>query len=256
MRGPGLVGYEPTSIRWSYDAAKLYFQWKRYTDPIEAPMDTYVINRDGSDLRKLSDDEARLAPPVANEQGRFAGGFGFGGGAGGGPGELSKDRKWTVYTQSGDLFLYDNEHGVRRQLTKTGDVESQPHFLHHQASQISFVRGGNLFVLSLDPSSTQPMLDQLTDIQTGGGGAAGTAPVAVRGQGGGRQGVARGDDEKKGTDSQEYLKKEERALLEINNYRAKLREEQEAKRKKENPRKPYTLAARQSVATLPTLTRW
>ncbi|HEY3739700.1 MAG TPA: prolyl oligopeptidase family serine peptidase [Bryobacteraceae bacterium] len=243
MRGPGLTGYEPSAIRWSYDASKLYFQWKRYTDPIDAPMDTYVINRDGSDLRKLSDEEAKLAPPVANEQGRFGG---FGGFGGGGAGELSKDRKWTVYTQSGDLVLYDNEHGVRRQLTKTGDVESQPHFLHHQANQISFVRGGNLFVLSLDASATQPMLDQLTDIQSGG--AAGTAPAAARG--GGRRATAASDEEKKGTESQEYLKREERALLEVINERAKLREELEAKRKKENPRKPYMLAARQSVTTL------
>jgi dipeptidyl aminopeptidase/acylaminoacyl peptidase len=231
MRGPGLVGHEPTAIRWSYDSSKLYFLWKHYNDPLETPMDTYVVNRDGSGLRKLTDDEAKLAPPPA--------------------GDHSKDKKWTVYGDSGDLFLYDNEHGLRRQLTKTGDVESQPHFLHNQSNQISFVRNNNLFVMSLD----QPMLEQLTDIHTAGaGGAATAAGPPTRGQG--RQGGGAGasaqstGDEQKGTDSQEYLKKEERALLEIVNQRAQRREELEAKRKKENPRKPYTLTARQSVNSL------
>ncbi|HQU93855.1 MAG TPA: hypothetical protein PLK77_16285, partial [Pyrinomonadaceae bacterium] len=26
MRGPGLVGYEPTSVRWSPDSKKIYFR--------------------------------------------------------------------------------------------------------------------------------------------------------------------------------------------------------------------------------------
>ena len=228
MRGPGLVGHEPASIRWSHDASKLYFQWKQYNDPLETPMDTYVINRDGSGLRKLADEEAKLAPPPA--------------------GERSKDKKWTVYAEAGDLFLYDNEKGLRRQLTKTADVESQPHFVHNQSNKISFVRNNNLFIMALD----EPMIEQLTDIRTAGAAPASTPPAAAGARGQGRQGgaAAATADEQRGTDSQEYLKKEERGLLDIIGERAKHREELEAKRKKENPRKPYTLIARQSVTTL------
>ena len=237
MRGPGLVGHEPTAVRWSYDSSKLYFQWKQYNDPLETPMDSYVVNRDGSQLRKLTDDEAKLAPPLG--------------------GERSKDKKWTLYADSGDLFLYDNEKGVRRQLTKTGDVESQPHFLRGDQKKISFVRNNNLYAMSLD----EAMIEQLTDIRAAGAGAAPAAPPAGFGGGGRGQGQGQGrgaggggaqtsGDEQRGTDSQEYLKKEERGLLEIINERAKRREEQDAKRKKENPRKPYTLTARQSVTTL------
>jgi dipeptidyl aminopeptidase/acylaminoacyl peptidase len=51
----------------------------------------------------------------------------------------------------------------------------------------------------------------------------------------------------KGTESQEYLKKEERGLLGIVEERAKRREEREAQRKKENPREPWTLPARHTV---------
>ena len=234
MRGPGLVGHEPTGVRWSYDSSKLYFQWKQFSDPLETPMDTYVVNRDGSGLRKFTEDEAKLAPPVF--------------------GERSKDKKWTVYGDNGDLFLYDNEKGVRRRLTKTSDVESQPHFLHNDSKHITFVRNNNLFVMSLD----EPSIEQLTEIRTAAAGAAGAAPPTAgggRGQGQGRQGGGGGGaqatgDEQRGTDSQEYLKKEERGLLDVIGERAKRREEAEAKRKKENPRKPYTLTARQSVTSL------
>ena len=63
MRGSALVGFEPAQARWSADSERIYFQWKQATDKEDAPLDTYVVNRDGSGLRKLSDEEARLAPP-------------------------------------------------------------------------------------------------------------------------------------------------------------------------------------------------
>ena len=54
----------------------------------------------------------------------------------------------------------------------------------------------------------------------------------------------------KGTDSQEFLKKQERELIEVVRERAALREENEAKRKKEHPRKPFQLQARQTANRL------
>src|SRR5690242_7050279 len=88
MRGAALVGYEPTQVRWSGDNSQVYFQWKTASQKEDAPADTYVVNRDGTGLRRLSDDEAKLAPP-AN-------------------GDLSHDRRSIVYTSAGDLFVYDN----------------------------------------------------------------------------------------------------------------------------------------------------
>ncbi len=67
MRGPQLYGYEPAGVRWSGDGERIYFQWKRASDPLLKPADTYVVGRDGSALRKLSDDEAKLAPPAAGD---------------------------------------------------------------------------------------------------------------------------------------------------------------------------------------------
>ena len=69
MRGPGLTGYEPSGVRWSPDSQRLYFQWKQWNDPQDKPLDTYVVNRDGSGLRKLSDPESKDAsPPVVGDR--------------------------------------------------------------------------------------------------------------------------------------------------------------------------------------------
>ncbi|MFY9608265.1 MAG: hypothetical protein WAU45_06565, partial [Blastocatellia bacterium] len=228
MRGSELVGYEPRAVRWSQDGQRIYFQWKQASEPREKDFDTYIVNRDGSGLKKLTDEEARNSPPVL--------------------GELSKDKKLTVFVDNGDVFLHDHTIGQRRQITATTDVEANAHFTRDQR-RLYFTRANNLFVMSLDTGS----LIQMTDIRVGG--APPPPPVSGGGggfgfgQGGGR---ARADatDEKKGTDSQEYLKKEERDLLEAVKRRARKREEDEEKRKRENPRKPFNLGSRQSVIAL------
>jgi dipeptidyl aminopeptidase/acylaminoacyl peptidase len=58
------------------------------------------------------------------------------------------------------------------------------------------------------------------------------------------------DEKDKGTASQETLKKDNRDLLEVVRERAEERDEQEAKRKREHPRKPYILQTGQTVAQL------
>ncbi|MBZ5622259.1 MAG: hypothetical protein LAQ69_26545, partial [Acidobacteriia bacterium] len=125
MRGPALVGYEPSQVRWSGDSQRLYFQWKQATDKQDAPFDTYVVNRDGSGLRKLSDDEVKLAPPAL--------------------GDTTKDKRLITYTRDGDLFIYDNTTGKTQQITKTTDAEVNPRFLP-DGKRISFTRAGNLYV--------------------------------------------------------------------------------------------------------------
>src|SRR6185503_10988164 len=54
----------------------------------------------------------------------------------------------------------------------------------------------------------------------------------------------------KGTDSQEYLKKEERALLDAVRERAEQREEQDKRRKEREKRKPFSVPAGQNVLNL------
>src|ERR1041385_8200646 len=180
MRGPRLVGYPPSGVYWSQDSQRVYFRWKRPDEPRLKEMSLYVVNRDGSGLRRLTDEEAKQAPP-AN-------------------GELSKDKSMTVFTDEGDIFIYDHGKQTRRQITKTVDAETNPHFTFDQ-KQIYFTRLNNLYVMSLDGGS----IEQLTDIRIGGTPVPSATP--------------------KGTDSQEYLKKEERALLDAVREKAEQREE-------------------------------
>ena len=225
MRGPGLVGNEPRAVHWSPDSQHIYFQWKQASEPREKDFDTYVVNRDGSGLKKLTEEEAKTAPPLG--------------------GEVSRDKKLTLFTDNGDLFLYDNVANQRRQITATTEAETNAHFTRDQ-KHIYFTRANNLYIMSLETGS----LVQMTEITTGGA-APTPAPVAGggRGQGGGQR--AQTDSaQQKGTDSQEYLKKEERELLDVIKRRAEKREQDEEKRKREHPRKPFALAARQTAVNL------
>jgi dipeptidyl aminopeptidase/acylaminoacyl peptidase len=223
MRGPNLVGYEPAQVRWSGDSSKIYFQWKQAADPVAAPFDTYVVNRDGTGLRKLNDEEARVAPPGAVD--------------------TNQDGTLSVYSQDGDIVLVDNGTGLRRQVTKTSEAETNPRFMA-DGHRITFTRGGNLFAMSLEYGD----LEQLTDIRTAG--AVPEAPVAGgRGGRGGGAPVA-ASDSAKGTDAQEYLKKEQREMFETVRDRLKYKDEAEAKQKKLVVRKPFTLTARQTVGQL------
>lgn len=213
MRGPALVGYEPTNVRWSQDSGRVYFRWKAAGEPRLKDMDTYVVNRDGTNLRKLSEEEARNAPPTS--------------------GELSKDKRWTVFAEEGDIYLYDHTRGARRQVTRTSETETNPRFTRDQ-TRIYFTRQNNLYLLSLEGG----LLEQLTDIRAGGGGQ--------------RQGNAGESQQQqaRGTESQEVLKREERALLEAVRERAARREEQEAKRRARERRKPFNISTGQVVSNL------
>jgi hypothetical protein len=88
MRGPDLIGYEPIRVYWSQDGRRVYFRWKRAGEARLKEPDLYVVNRDGGGLRKLSEDEAKQAPPAA--------------------GDLSKDKTMTVFAEEGDIFIYDH----------------------------------------------------------------------------------------------------------------------------------------------------
>ncbi|MGO9010601.1 MAG: alpha/beta fold hydrolase [Bryobacteraceae bacterium] len=230
MRGPALVGYEPTGIRWSHDSQRIYFQWKQASDKQDAPLDTHVVGRDGSPPRKLTEAEEKQAPPAY--------------------GDISRDRRLTVYARDGNLFLYDSTNGQVRQLTNTSEAESDPHFLP-DGKRIYFTRGGNLYVMSLDTG----YLEQMTDIRAAGAQQP-SAPVGFEGGFGGRGGrggaapPAAPTEEKPASASQEALKKEQKELFETVRERAARRDEAEAKRKREHPRKPFTLEARQSVVAL------
>ena len=87
-------------------------------------MDTYTVNRDGSGLRKLTDEEVRQLPPAF--------------------GDTTRDKRLMVYSSAGDLYPWTTPPARSRQLTKTTDAETNPRFTQ-DGKRISFTRNGNLY---------------------------------------------------------------------------------------------------------------
>ncbi len=140
MRGPDLVGYPPTGLRWAADSQKLYFDWRK---PAEEKASTYVIGRAGGEPRKLSEDEAKNIPPPA-------------------AGRWDEARRRVLFVDGGDIVLVDAIAGVRRQITKTAGAESNPRWARSD-THVTWTREGNLFIAPVD-SGASPLLTQLTDV--------------------------------------------------------------------------------------------
>ena len=130
MRGPALVGYEPTAVRWSHDSSRISTSsGSSNTDKEIAPMDTYTVNRDGSGLRKLTDEELKLLPPAL--------------------GETTKDKRLMVYSSAGDLYHPRQHHRQshsahqdhRRRNQSPLHPGRQTHFLHPQRQPLRDVAG-------------------------------------------------------------------------------------------------------------------
>ncbi len=137
MRGPKLVGYPPAGLRWSGDSSRLYFEWRKGD---EEETSTWVVGREGGQLRRLTDEERRNAPPVG--------------------GRWDKAHRRVLFVDRGDIVLLDTATGARRQITRTTGNEDNPRWARHE-SAITFTRDNNLFLVPLDSGE----IAQLTDVQ-------------------------------------------------------------------------------------------
>ena len=211
MRGPGLSGYAPKSVRWSPDGQFVFFEWKQSSDPTEENFDTYVAGRDGKGLRKLTDEEAKHAPPMN--------------------GEWTRDRKRAVYLHRGDVFLYDAASKQRRAITDTTETESGARFTRDE-QRVSFVRGNNLFVVSLKDGT----VEQKTNIV----GASEKGPH-----------VSLFDDPQKNlTESQKWVAEEAKRLSDVLARRVAEKKEEDEKRKSDLAITPMKLKSGESVSDL------
>ncbi|MGH9140354.1 MAG: prolyl oligopeptidase family serine peptidase [Vicinamibacterales bacterium] len=137
MRGPKLVGYPPTGLRWSGDSSRLYFEWRQADDDETS---TWVVARDGGQPRKLSDQERRSAPPVS--------------------GHWDEAHRRVLFVEHGDIVMLDTVTGTRHQITRTTGAEANPRWARHE-SAITFSRENNLFLVPLEGGE----IAQLTDVQ-------------------------------------------------------------------------------------------
>jgi dipeptidyl aminopeptidase/acylaminoacyl peptidase len=139
MRGPDLVGYPPSGLRWSADSQHLYFQWRK---PGEEEASTYVVSRHGGEPRKLSEDQAKAIPPA--EMARW-----------------DKARRRVLTVDDGDIVLLDATSGARRQITRTTGTEMNPRWARNDTHS-TYIRDGNLFIVPVDEPGPS-LITQLTD---------------------------------------------------------------------------------------------
>src|SRR5207249_11278393 len=138
MRGPKLVGYPPTGLRWSGDSARLYFEWRR---PGEDEPSTWVVARDGGEPRQLTDAERRTAPP-AN-------------------GVWDSARRRVLFVDEGDIVLVDAIAERRSAITRTTGDEANPRWARRETA-VTFTRENNLYLVALDAADGG--VGQLTDV--------------------------------------------------------------------------------------------
>jgi dipeptidyl aminopeptidase/acylaminoacyl peptidase len=139
MRGPTLVGYPPSDLRWTGDSKELYFEWRM---PGEDEATTWVVGRDGGNPRRLSDEERRNAP-LAN-------------------GTWDKARRRIMGIERGDIVLIDTVTRTRKDITRTTGNESSPRWARGE-THVTFVRDNNLFIVPVDATGSGTLV-QLTDV--------------------------------------------------------------------------------------------
>ncbi len=122
MADPEWMGHQPQDPYWADDSRAVYYEAERSGSDL---VDLYRLDLSTGQIRRV--DEAERGSVDAPE------------------GELSPDRRYWAYTWQGDLWWRDRQNGERRQLTRTREEESSPHFLADGTS-IVFAREGQLFV--------------------------------------------------------------------------------------------------------------
>ncbi|MGE3275788.1 MAG: prolyl oligopeptidase family serine peptidase [Vicinamibacterales bacterium] len=139
MRGPELVGYPPSNLRWSGDAQRLYFEWQM---PLEDEPVTWVVPRTGGRPERLNDAERELAPLPT--------------------GTWDRARRRILGVDRGDIVVIDTVANTRIQVTRTTDSESNPRWTPDE-THVTFVRDNNLFLAPVGDAG-DGALRQLTDV--------------------------------------------------------------------------------------------
>jgi dipeptidyl aminopeptidase/acylaminoacyl peptidase len=141
------IGGLPNNPSWSEAGDRLYFSWNPGGQFRSDSL--YSIPREGGTPTLVAPAERRNAHPRFN---------------GWQLGERIYDAAFRrkVYTEDGDLYLFDRENHRRIRLTKTRDVERDARFTADGLA-ISFVRDGNVYKIDLEHGG----VEQLTDLRSG-----------------------------------------------------------------------------------------
>ncbi len=129
MRDANWIGRSPQSPYWADDGQAFYYWQKREDDEqTGSGRDLVRVEVATGTTRVIPDEELGHADVRA--------------------GEWSQDYRWKVWSREGDIFLKDATSGQVRQLTRTADVEVDPHFFP-DTKRIWYRRGSAILVRDL-----------------------------------------------------------------------------------------------------------
>ncbi len=131
MADPDWIGNPPQDPYWSDDGRSVYYEREREGIGPQRK-DLYRVD--------LATGKATLIEPAQHARAD-------------GPGERNRERTRKVYLIDGDVFVKDLKTGAVRQITRTEEAESDPHFLT-DGRRISFHRGDEVFIHDLDSGVT------------------------------------------------------------------------------------------------------
>jgi len=147
MKGPELVGREPTDVRWSPDGQYIWFRWLPPGSPWRDPLATYRVRAQAGAVpelmsRQTSDTAAIIA----------------------GDGVMSRDRTRKVVSFDGDMWVVSLPSGSARRLTQTPTISEQP-LTFDASGNLIYFRRDNVAVMAFD--LTAGGVRQITDIRPG-----------------------------------------------------------------------------------------
>lgn len=186
MKGEEFVGYLPERIEWSADSRTIYFSWNPDHEPLRS---LYKADIQTGKVSKVTPEEEKSRPVIDS---------------------YNADRSKMVYSQNGDLFLYDTRTTKATPITNTLERESNPSFSGDQ-SKVIYQKDNNLYAWSITNGTTE----QLTNFKSGSE-----------------------HKEKPGSQEEQWLEADQLAMFEVLNERKKTSELSKEQRKALEPKRP------------------
>ncbi|MUP44978.1 S9 family peptidase [Gramella sp. BOM4] len=171
MQDPAWMGTFPNSVRWGIQSENVYFEYNPEGNPSDS---LYRINvKNPKNIQKVNLAEGRELMPRG--------------------GDFNDSRSQKIYTDNGDLFLYDMKSEKKQELLDLPFRINDPMFLANE-DQVSFEAENNIFLYDLKTGS----LKQITNIEAGS---------------------QKDKGERKLSEKDEWIQKENLELLDIVNQR-------------------------------------
>lgn len=147
MRGPELVGREPTDIRWSPDGQHIWFRWLPPGSSWREPLATYRVRAQaGAVPERMSRQASDTAAIVTAD------------------GVTSRDRTKKVVSFEGDMWVVSLPSGAVQRLTQTPTIAEHP-LVFDAAGTTIYFRRDNAAVMAFDLA--RGGVRQVTDIRPG-----------------------------------------------------------------------------------------